>query len=516
MKPFVHKKIIYTVPALCLLLSAFGAVGANAAGTTAKETTDGAVVEVFSGGELKSKTEFDTVSEAWKNAVSVANKTDETVITLGEDWTEDESLTIKYGQHITLDLNGHYIKRNRNHDMVSDGNVFKVQQMAVFTLRDSNPKSAGYDGIKGGVITGGASSNSGGGVHIEEFGKFYMEGGTIYDCITNADGGGVNVYGNTTDTKFIMTGGRIYSCKTVDSANNCYGGGVYMEKGEVNISNAKIDDCYSEDDGGAIYSERGTITLKNVVFTGNKAHEDGGAICTALDSYQNIATTLNAYDCTFANNHADENGGAVKINDNPADGKAVVFHNCKFRNNDAVKKGGAVYINDDNIALSSCEIVKNSAGEEGGGVFVDDRYNITLKGLMTIKDNTSDKGNGVADLALEDGNMGTARIINGGLYKNSYVRVGSTSEKSVLISEWMSQYQMQYFRADEGTLSAKDLREVDATMVVTASIFSEGGIYAIVIIGSAGIIGTVMLIIYKKRKDKVSEGGKEYDDNEES
>ncbi len=513
MKIFKHKKILYTLPVAFLLLSSFGVTAASAAGSNAKDVTDGAVVEVFSDGELKSKTEFDSVSEAWKNAVSIANKTDEIVITLGEDWAEDESLIIKYGQHITLDLNGHYIKRNRNHEMVSDGNVFRVRQMAVFTLRDSNPKSAGYDGVKGGIITGGASSNTGGGVHIDEFGEFHMEGGTIYDCITDADGGGVNVSGNTKDTKFIMTGGRIYSCKTIDSVNNCYGGGVYLENGEVTISNATIDDCYSEDDGGAIYSERGTITLNNVVFTGNKAHEDGGAIYTALDTEKEKSTTLHAYDCIFANNHADENAGAVKINDNPPDGGAVIFHNCKFRNNDAVEKGGAVYINDDNIALSSCEIIKNHSGKEGGGVFVDDRYNITLKGLMIIKDNTSDKGVGVSNLALEDANMGTARIINGGLYKNSYVRVGTTSEKSVLISEWMSQYQMQYYKADGGTLSSKDLREVDATMIVTASIFSEGGIYAIVIIGSAGIIGTVILIIYRKRKGKASEGGKEYDKN---
>ncbi len=183
--------------------------------------------------------------------------------------------------------------------------------------------------------------------------------------------------------------------------------------------------------------------------------------------------------------------------------------NCQFRNSDAKKKGGAIYVKDNNVALSSCEIINNHAGDYGGGVFVDDRYNITLKGKMIIKDNTSDKGNGVANLALEDGAMGTARIMNGGLYKNSYVRVGTTTDKSIMISEWMSQYQMQYFQADEGTLSAKELRNVEADMVVTASIFGDGSWVIIIVFLAAGLITTITLVIYKKRMKAATEGGKE-------
>ena len=423
-----------------------------------------------------------------------------TVITLGDDWTEDELLTVKEYQNITLDLNGHTIKRNRNRSMKSDGSVFRVSKKAVLTLRDSNPKTPGYNGVKGGVVTGGACSGKGGGVCIDEGGEFRMEGGTIYDCIA-VDGGAVGISGSGDGGVFAMTGGRIYSCKALESAGECYGGAVYLGQGTVTVSNATVDDCYSEDDGGAVYSERGTVTLKNTVFSGNRCNETGGAICTSLDTAKYQGTLLNAYNCTFAGNYAGEDGGAVIINDNPEKDGAVLFHNCKFRNNEAVKKGGAFYVNDDNVALSGCEITANKAGGEGGGVFVDDRYNITLKGLMKITDNTSGKGKGLSNLALEDGKMGTARIINGGLYKNSLVRVGSTSEKSVLVSEWMSQYQMKHFEADEGTLTAKDERTVNAGMVVTASIFSEGGMLAVIILGSAGIIFTAILIFRKRIKD---------------
>lgn len=505
MKASRISKFISVIPAVCLLLSSFTALGANAA----ENIAGGVIVEIYSGEELQTTKEFTYVSEAWHYANANAGTDKEAVITLGEDWIHDDSVIIKEGQHVTLDLNGHCVKRNRNHEMKSDGNVFRVQENAVFTVRDSRPKSTGYDGIKGGVITGGASSNTGGGVHIDENGEFRMEGGTIYDCITDADGGAVNVSGGSTKTKFTMTGGRIYSCKTIDSTDECCGGGIYLERGEVTISDAKIDDCYSEDDGGAIYSFAGVITLNNVVFSGNKAHEDGGVICTAIDTKYASATQITAHNCTFAGNHADENAGAVLIKDDPKNNGAVVFHNCQFRNNDAKKKGGAIYVKDNNVALSSCEIINNHAGDYGGGVFVDDRYNITLKGKMIIKDNTSDKGNGVANLALEDGAMGTARIMNGGLYKNSYVRVGTTTDKSIMISEWMSQYQMQYFQADEGTLSAKELRNVEADMVVTASIFGDGSWVIIIVFLAAGLIATITLVIYKKRMKAATEGGKE-------
>lgn len=503
------QKRIPVIFAVCLLLTAVSATSAGA--VDAKSVTSGATVEIIKDGKVISTDSYDSPVSAWKAAFAAADNTKETVITLGTDWNEDTLMTVGSGMHMTIDLNGHYIRRVRNHQMKSDGEVFKVEKHAVFTVRDSNPRGEGYDGVRGGVITGGASGNAGGGVHIEEEGEFRLQGGTIYDCITDADGGAVNLEGSSMDTKFTMTGGRIYGCKTIDSANECYGGAIYMNKGTVSISNAKIDNCYSEDDGGAIYSERGTITLNNVVFSGNHCRERGGAIYTAHDILKYQATVVHAYDCVFAGNEANEDGGAVFINDNPEHDAAVLFHNCKFRNNIARKQAGAIFINDDNIALSGCEITGNSAVEEGGGVYVDGRYNITLKGKMIIKNNSSGKGQGVANLALQDQTHGTARIINAGLYKDSEVHVGSTSDKSVLLSEWMSQYQQQYFKADKGRLTTSDYRTVETKFVTSGSLFTEGGLYAVAILGGAGVIGTAALIIRQKKKKKMTQGGEEND-----
>lgn len=508
------KKFISVIFAVCLLLAAFAIPSAGA--LEAKNVTSGCVVQVYNGGKVTATFHLGSVANGWAKVKEYAPQSNEVVLILGDNWEENELLTIEENRHVTIDLNGHYIHRKFDSDATErNGEIFLVKEKAVLTMRDSNPKSEGYDGVKGGVITGGQSSNSGGAVHIEEDAEFRMQGGTIYNCKTDEDGGAVYVDGTSDNTKFTMTGGRIYGCKTVDSADTCQGGAVYLRRGKVDISNAKIDSCYSEDDGGAIYSERGVVNLKNVIFAGNKAIKKGGAIYTAYDTAKYIATVINAFDCIFVCNHADKDGGAVFINDNPDKNQAVVFHNCKFRNNSAKLQGGAVFVNDDNIALSNCEITGNIAGEEGGGVFVDCRYDVTLKGLTIIRDNISDKSKGVADIALDNGTLGTSYIINAGLYKGSIVYVGSTSGSTKRISEWVSRYQAQYFKTYDGKITTTESRTVDATMASTGSIFGSGGFIAISIFLCAGVIGTIILIIYKKKKTKkiqATEGGEENDD----
>lgn len=465
------------------------------------------LVEVYSGEKRTSKKEYSTPADAWSNAVNTAGSDKETVITLGGDWTISEMYETGSEKHITIDLNGHYIKRDLNYDKKSKGGLFTVKDKAVMTIKDSSPESTGYDGIKGGVLTGGASSDTGGCFEITEKGKVIMNGGTIYDCITDEDGGAVRI----ADGEFTLTGGRIYHCQTIDSADSCNGGAIFLDKGTVRLTDSTIEDCSSEDHGGAIYSDGGEIYLKKVTFSGNQCRDYGGAICLWDE------TLLEARYCRFSDNRTEEDGGAFYVEDAPADHKAILFESCIFRGNHADRDGGALFVCDDGVALSNTEITKNSAKKRGGAVFVDSRYGITVRGLVTIKNNTCDDNKSMANLTLEDGTFVEAKIMNAGLYKGSHIAIGTTagSGKTYLSNSDFSKYQTRYFSADEGKTDFSKYLVRYSLLTTSASIFGNGNVAVIVCLGIISLVLTVIIIVVKKRRTrtKAGEGGNEDDTN---
>ena len=462
-------------------------------------------VEVTSGGSTQVY-EYDNVGTAWDNAISRANSTDDVKIVLGNNWEHEGRLTIGESKKLTLDLNGHYIKRTMDDDyQISDGSVFLVQKNATFTVMDSNSEVMGYDGVEGGVITGGSSGNSAGGVHIEEKGHVIWQGGTLYKCNTDYDGGGFYLDGSSEETSLTMTGGRIYACQTVDSADNCHGGGIYIKKGTVNISNATIDDCYSEDNGGGIYIDDGYLNVYNTVFSSNYAKEEGGALYLAGDAL------IYFRDCIFAGNKADDDGGALYINNNPSEKKgekfsnlgypATIFDGCVFRNNKAGNRGGAIFIDDDNVALINVTIDHNEAKSGGGGVWVDSLSDITFKGKCIVKDNICTNNSAFRNVTLQRWGASKAYVYSAGLYAGSYIGINSdSSSDDIVISLKMSKYQMQYFHADSGSLLMRDEKEEEAEMVVTASLFGNGYFWVAVGLGTAGIIAVIIVVIYRKKK----------------
>ncbi len=465
------------------------------------------VVEIYVGDRLKSSVQKDSFIEALSDAVNESG--DEKVVIMGGNYTSDEQIEIPENKQVIIDLNGHYIKRERDHETEKDGGVFNIQKGATLTIRDSNPKKMGYDGIKGGVITGGASSNAGGGITIQEEGHLIMEGGTIYDCISDEDGGGVYVSTGSKRTSFKMTGGRINNCKTIDSADKCYGGGIFFGDGILDLSNAKIDNCYSEDDGGAIYCQRGEVILKNMLFSGNQAIKRGGAIYIDLDYKKYDGTLFTAIGCTFVNNESKKDGGAFFMRDNPQHTGAILFDRCVFKGNKADEDGGAIVVFDDGMVLSNVEITENTSGEYGGGVFVDSRYDISLKGVVIIKDNTCKEDAACKDLCLEDGTSTTAYVNSGGLVRGSWIGIGSTNSKSMLLSKNISTYEMKYFHSNVGDIASKNTKEVKVKMSVTSSIFGNGRWMSIFLIGAASLIIMIILIIIKYKKDRngLDEGG---------
>ena len=316
------------------------------------------VVELYKDGKLKSTENYQQFLQAFEKAQASSL---DAVLIMGSDYSSDKEIVLEKNKQVTIDLNGHYIKRKREYEYEKDGGVLRVESDATLTIEDSNPKIKGYDGVKGGVITGGASSNYGGGITVKKDGHLIMKGGTIYDCITNEDGGGVYLDTGSKNTSFKMTGGRIYNCRTLDSTDDCNGGGVYLGDGKLELRGGTIDNCFSEDYAGGIYCNRGQVSLKKMIFSGNKATNRGGAIYISLDLAKYDGTLFYASDCNFVNNTSAEDGGAFFMRDNPEHGGAVMFDRCSFRDNEAKEDGGAICVFDDGMVLSNVEIKDNKA-----------------------------------------------------------------------------------------------------------------------------------------------------------
>lgn len=463
-------------------------------------------VEVLDGsGNLKAEKDFSDLGSAWSFAASKSLGSGKAVITLGLDTDTKGMLGVAPGSNIVLDLNGHCINRGLT-EPEDDGAVIFVDKSATLLIKDSNPKSKGFDGVKGGVITGGCANDTAGGIQIEEGGKVTMQGGTIYNCVTNEDGGAVKLVGDVDErdkTSFTMTGGTISSCHTLDSADSCYGGGIFARGATLDIKNATFKYNYVEDDGGAIAIEKCEVLLDKTVFTENKAKNDGGAVCIRYTK-SNTGTRFTARDCKFVGNHSVDAGGALYIGDNADNHVATMINRCVFKDNTSDKTGGAVSVCDDAVAFSEVEITDNYAKENGGGVFVDGRYKLALKGKIVIKDNSCDRAAG-ADLCLENGASSDASVIDVGLMDGSYIGIGSSDDSEVMLGQDISEFHLKYFHPASGSVGLKEKYSKKEGMALSASLISSGYMLALIIMGGVGLLLLIAVWYVSGKKRKVSE-----------
>lgn len=173
---------------------------------------------VTSGGTTTNYADFAAAVSAWNNAASGAT------LTLLADVTTANTINVS-GTKI-LDLNGYGIKRT------GSGRVLMVTNGANMTLHDSNATRTDTganrpDGVSGGYITGGNTTNeSGSCVRVENGSVFNMYGGSITGNSMKNGGGAVLVKGGS----FNMYGGSITG-NTTD--NNCGGVWVHSSAGST-------------------------------------------------------------------------------------------------------------------------------------------------------------------------------------------------------------------------------------------------------------------------------------------
>ena len=230
-----------------------------------------------------------------------------TEITLGENIELSGGYIISHT--VTLDLNGYTLTVNGNEE-----DIFSVYESGNLTVKDSGTggkidgqnKNCGFC-IYGGVLT--------------------LESGTIINCMTDGDGGAVDI---SDGGKFEMSGGAITNCKASDDS-----GAVDIGDGCTFIMNSgTISGCRADDDAGAIFIKGNASFVMN-----------GG---------------------TIENCSAGFCGGAVKIrNTSSFTMTGGTISNC------TAQQGGGVYVDDrSTFNMNGGSIANCTAVKGGNSVFV--------------------------------------------------------------------------------------------------------------------------------------------------
>ena len=221
----------------------------------------------------------------------------------------DISNTLTVNRTVTLDLNGYALTVGG-----TELDIFSVNEHGNLTVKDSGTggkidgqnKNCGFC-IYGGVLT--------------------LESGTIINCMTDGDGGAVDI---SDGGKFVMNGGAITNCKATDD-----GGAVDIGKGCTFIMNSgTISGCRADDDAGAIFIKGNASFVMN-----------GG---------------------TIENCSAGFCGGAVKIrNTSSFTMTGGTISNC------TAQQGGGVYVDDSStFNMNGGSIANCTAVNGGNSVFV--------------------------------------------------------------------------------------------------------------------------------------------------
>ena len=167
------------------------------------------------------------------------------------------------------------------------------------------------------------------------------------DLDQNDDSGdGPDATNNTENSYHVLTSIDIDSSAILD--------GFTITGGSASGSVRNIDI------GGGLFNFGGSPALENCTFRNNFASDDGGAIFSS--SFNKPASFPSLTNCVFLNNSADDTGGAIYS----ADSSSFSITDCFFEANSG-RTGGAIY-NESSCEVSNCSFQGNSSSGGGGAI----------------------------------------------------------------------------------------------------------------------------------------------------
>lgn len=314
-----------------------------------------------------------------------------------------------------------------------------------------------------GKITGGKATENGGGVYINK-GTLNMTGGTITGCQSGSYGGGVYV---ASDSVFNMTGGIISNC-----TSESFGGGVYVYgSGKITMDNGRISDCHSNTQcGGGIYFRGGTgsytteRTIKNSYITGCMAIRGGGIY---VDGGKVTISGTTIEDCTATSDQNWSSGGGIYVDG----GETTMNEDTTIYNNHAPKtNGGGLGVSSSGTVIADRITVSKNNAINGAGICVSPFYSNAPSLKLTnstITYNTSTGDGGGIWLQSTKENAITGSTIS----DNTAVGVGG----GVVINNSGSPDDLSLLKLSDNTIH-KNMAANGGGIYVTGSNFTiEGG-----------------------------------------
>ena len=314
------------------------------------------------------------------------------------------------------------------HPTVLDGHGQCYHVVTGPSVSDSTTAIDGFV-ITGGRANGGTSvTKLGGGIYNPAHCDYTIANCTFEDNYAIRGGAIANVYGSDP---------HIHDCTFRENwnfigASGSGGGGIFNSY----YSNPIIEDCLFDNNyspsgnGGAICNDVSFPQIDRCTFINQTWAGNGAAIYHDVNGYDRQGFQLHLTECTFANNIASSQGGAIAVR-----GDAYpLIDLCTFRTSRAAK-GGAIYNQGGSLHLRSCLLVDNTvefySDAFGGAVYHEGVGRLWLTNC-TLSGNTASHGGSAVYVATETEAVATLR--NSIFWDNAPDEIAPHSDPAIAVS----------------------------------------------------------------------------------
>jgi len=227
-----------------------------------------------------------------------------------------------------------------------------------------------------------------------------LDGLTFASCVSDANnrqdilGAARDLLNNYTDVPYTLV--------TAQAEN----GGVTDNPGWFDILSGSADDDLTDVELQAYLDGNPVGSAGHLVVNDDK-RDDGGAVCILNGAEGTIRN------CTFSNNWADDDGGAVHVD---GDALVVAIENCTFNLSSCGDQGGAVKLsgNESESTVTGCSFTDCASDDDGGAIYMDGADSIyTVTDTTFTGCNTTDEGGAIQGNANDSSYVWTGCTFTG-------------------------------------------------------------------------------------------------------